>query len=93
MLTRDQILNAKDRTTEEVDVPEWGGKVCVSVMSGHARDKWESSLLDDKGNLLFTEKDIAALGKKSAAALTRVVAVARRLNRLGTQGLEEALGN
>lgn len=47
MLTRDQILSAEDRARELVEVPEWGGSVYVSVMSGTARDAWEAALLKD----------------------------------------------
>lgn len=114
MLTREQILAAKDRAREEVPVPEWGGTVFVSVMSGRARDAWEASLVDrDRspvfedmsaklaaacitdadGRLLFSAEDVVELSEKSAAALHRIVAVARRLNRLGAQGLEDAKGN
>lgn len=42
-LTKDDILNAKDLETEEVSVPEWGGTVLVSSISGHAKDKLELS--------------------------------------------------
>lgn len=41
MLSRDQILKHKDLKTEVVNVPEWGGDVIVSTMTGHARDAWE----------------------------------------------------
>lgn len=113
-LTREQILSAKDRESELVEVPEWGGSVYVTVMSGHARDAWEAALVDakgqpvledmsaklvaacltdQKGKALFTTADVAALAEKSSAALHRVVSVARRLNRLGTVGLEDAKGN
>lgn len=34
MLTKDQILTAQDLKTEVVEVPEWGGTVRVSEMSG-----------------------------------------------------------
>lgn len=114
MLSREQILAAQDRGREEVPVPEWGGTVFVSVMSGRARDAWEAGLVnadrepvfddmsaklaaacitDAEGRLIFTAEDVAALSEKSAAALHRIVAVARRLNRLGAQGLEDAKGN
>ena len=33
LLTRDEILAADDIKTEDVEVPEWGGDVRVSVMS------------------------------------------------------------
>lgn len=45
MLTREQILAAKDLPRELVNVPEWGGEVYVSTMTGSARDAWEASLL------------------------------------------------
>lgn len=45
MLNRDQILEAADLTTEVVAVPEWGGEVIVSAMTGAARDAWEQSLV------------------------------------------------
>lgn len=48
LLTRDQILGANDRKTETVPVPEWGGEVVVSVMSGEQRDAYESMLVDMK---------------------------------------------
>jgi hypothetical protein len=34
MLTIEQILAADDRKVEEVQVPEWGGSVCVRHLSG-----------------------------------------------------------
>jgi hypothetical protein len=48
MLTREQILKAKDLKTEVVQVPEWGGEVTIATMSGAARDEWEQSLVDNK---------------------------------------------
>lgn len=38
ILSKDAILGANDIKTEVVPVPEWGGSVRVSVMSGLARD-------------------------------------------------------
>ena len=38
MLTKEQIFAARDLQTEDVDVPEWGGAVRVSVMSGKTRE-------------------------------------------------------
>lgn len=116
-LSRDAILSADDAKRELVSVPEWGGDVFVSTMSGSARDSWEQSLIirkgnktepnmenmrarlviatvvDENGNRLFTDADVAALGKKSAAALERVCKVAQRLNGIGDVELEELKGN
>lgn len=44
ILTRKQILEADDRTKVIVKVPEWGGEVIISSMSGKMRDAWEQSL-------------------------------------------------
>lgn len=114
ILSRDQILGATDRPFEDVEIPEWGGTVRVSTMSGTARDAFEQSvldedrkpdltnmraklvarcLIDEAGQTIFSEADVAALGAKSATALERVVKVAERLNRLGSKQLEEIRGN
>lgn len=49
LLTKDQILNADDRATKEVDVPEWGGSVSISAMCAAERDAFEAGMLDNKG--------------------------------------------
>ena len=111
---REKILRAQDTARELVEVPEWGCSVYVAVMSGHARDAWEASMIDAKGEPVladysaklaaativdeagkpvFSTADIAALSAKNSAVLKRVVAVARRLNRLGTDAVEDAKGN
>jgi len=116
-LNRDQILEASDLKTETVAVPEWGGDVIVSSMTGATRDSWEQSLVlnvggkssvnmenmrarlvvatvvDESGNRLFTDADVAQLGAKSGAALERVCKVAQRLNGLTDADLEDVKGN
>ncbi|WP_337219400.1 hypothetical protein [Vibrio parahaemolyticus] len=47
---------------------------------------------DENGVRLFTDADIDALGKKSAAAIDKVFAVSCRINGLTKQDVEE-LGN
>lgn len=49
LLTREEILTADDMEYQDVDVPEWGGTVRVSMMSGRARDRYEASLYKDQG--------------------------------------------
>lgn len=113
LLTKEAILAANDRRTQDVEVPEWGGTVRVSTMSASERDKWEAEtyggdkpntqdfrarfvalcLVDDKGERMFSEKDIAALGKKSAAALHRVFKAAQALNALTDAEVEAIEGN
>lgn len=60
-LTRDQILQANDLAKELVPVPEWGGDVWVRGMTGAERDKFEASIVQQKGqrnssfNLVMTD--------------------------------------
>lgn len=41
-LNRNQILAASDVQIERVSVPEWGGDVCIRVLSGSQRDKLDA---------------------------------------------------
>lgn len=114
LLTKEQILNSQDGKTIDIDVPEWGGSVTISTMSGFARDQFEGSLVgknggtnisniraklaaativDEAGNLLFTDKDVAALGKKSSAALDRVFEASQKLNKISDGDVEELAKN
>ena len=49
LLKRDDILNALDIALEEVEVPEWGGSVFVKGLTGAERDKFEASLVIERG--------------------------------------------
>lgn len=52
-----------------------------------------SCLVDEKGVLLFNEKDIVALGKKSAKALDMIFAKAQSLNGIGDTEIDELAKN
>lgn len=52
-----------------------------------------ASVIDDKGNLMFTEDDIAKLGKKSCAALDRIFEESQKLNRIGDKEIESLAKN
>jgi hypothetical protein len=43
ILTRDEILAAKDHKIEPIEVPEWGGSGFVKSLSGTDRDRLESA--------------------------------------------------
>lgn len=45
LLTRDAILQRDDIVRETVPVPEWGGEVMITTMTGAQRDAWEQSLV------------------------------------------------
>lgn len=46
-LTKEQILEADDLPTRDVEVPEWGGKVRVRSMTANERDRWENKMFAD----------------------------------------------
>lgn len=48
LLGRNQILDAKDLTTEDVPVPEWGGEVRIRMLTGEERDAFEASMVELK---------------------------------------------
>lgn len=45
VLKREQILNADDMKYEYVEVPDWGGTVCLKTLTGTERDKFEASMV------------------------------------------------
>jgi hypothetical protein len=51
------------------------------------------TVVDEDGNRIFSDEDAEALGKKSAAALDRIFAVAQRLSGLRPEDVEELAGN
>ncbi|RQV39119.1 hypothetical protein DF027_21265 [Burkholderia cenocepacia] len=59
-LNRDQILCALDLPVESVGVPEWGGDVLVSVMSGAARDALMNTLATPQSSSRFQAIMIAS---------------------------------
>ncbi len=44
LLDREAILGAKDAHQEVVNVPEWGGNVCIRAMSGAERDDFRAAI-------------------------------------------------
>lgn len=53
-LDKSQILEAKDREYDYVDVPEWGGEVRIQSLSAQERDDYHEHLVelevDQEGN-------------------------------------------
>lgn len=49
LLTKEQIFESDDNEYVDVEVPEWGGTVRVQVMTGWARDKYETGLYQNRG--------------------------------------------
>lgn len=49
-LSKEAILAADDILTEEVYVPEWKGTVIVCGLTGAAKDAYDKSIIEIKGN-------------------------------------------
>lgn len=52
-----------------------------------------ATVVDEDGNLIFSDNDVVALGKKSAAALERVAKVAQRISGMDPNAVEESAEN
>jgi hypothetical protein len=44
LLTREQILAARDVAARELDIPEWGGRIRLRAMTGVDRDEYMTAL-------------------------------------------------
>lgn len=51
------------------------------------------TLVDDKGERIFTDEQAEALGRKSGRVLDRLFDVAQRLNKMRKQDVEDVKGN
>jgi hypothetical protein len=65
-LSRTDILEASDITTETLDVPEWNGAVRIRGLTGDQRDRYEQSIVTMRGNRVLP---------KFAGARARLVAL------------------
>lgn len=60
-LSKEQILAAKDWTSEVVAVPEWGGDVHIRAMSGAERDAFRSAIEGEQREVGKFEASLLAL--------------------------------
>lgn len=73
---------------EESTIEGRGKNRRVSLMNFRAK-LVVRSVVDESGRRVFDDADVAALGRKSAAALNRVVEVAQRLAGITEEDVEE----
>jgi hypothetical protein len=86
-------LRAAERDEYEASMVQQRGKdVNVNIKNIRAR-LVTLTCVNDKGERLFTEADVALLGQKSAAALERVYEVAARLSTIDESAVEALAGN
>jgi len=68
---------------------EWGGNVGPNIRASLL----VRTIVDDKGERLFTDEDVMALGDKSGAVLAELHAVASRLSGITASDQEELAKN
>ncbi|RKZ99312.1 MAG: hypothetical protein DRQ47_11270 [Gammaproteobacteria bacterium] len=69
------------------------GKNGTSNMSNIRSKLVASSIVDEKGDLMFTDADIIKLGKKSSIALDRIFTAAQSLNKITDDDVDELAKN
>lgn len=86
-------LTGKERDAFEQSIVVLSGKT-TKVNLANVRAKLVAlTVVDDKGERIFSEKDAEALGDKSAAALDRIYDVAQRLSGLSREDIDELAQN
>jgi hypothetical protein len=89
-----QGLTGTERDAFEDEAVQTKGKK-ISVNMRNIRAKLAAkSIVDRKGGeRIFTDRDVIALGKKSAAPLDRVFSVAQKLSGISVEDIEELAKN
>lgn len=68
------------------------GQTREIIMKGIRAKLVARSLIDDKGDRLFTDAQVETLGKKNATVLDRLFAIAQRLSGLSKDDVEKLAG-
>ena len=84
-------LDGKDRDAFEASLVMQNGEA-VNLANIRARLA-ALCIVDEAGERLFSDADMAALGRKSGAALDRVFSVAQRLSGMSDAAVKELQGN
>ncbi len=92
-MVRVKSLTGSERDGLEASMIEGKGKN-ANVNLANLRAKLVArSIVDESGNRIFEDADIASLGRKSAAALNRVYEVAQRLSGITQEDVDELTKN
>lgn len=86
-------LTGAERDAFEASVVETRGKSVKANIKNIRAKLVALTVIDDKGNRIFSEKDVEQLGQKSAIALNKVFEVSQRLSGLRPEDMEELSKN
>lgn len=84
-----RALTGTERDAFEASMVDQRGKSRTINLKNLRARLCALTICDEEGNRLFSDADVEELGKKSAAALTRVFEVAQRLSGLSQEDVEE----
>lgn len=87
------VMSGLDRDDFEASMIQQRGKSQVQNLSNVRAKLAVRTLKDKDGARIFQDADAQALGAKSGAELQRVFEVARKLNRLSNEDVEELAKN
>lgn len=86
-------LTAAERDAFEQSIVETRGKNTRMNLKNIRAKLVAMTVVDEQGDRIFSDEDAELLGKKSAAALDRIFAVAQRLSGLRPEDVDELAGN
>jgi hypothetical protein len=90
---RVRSISGAERDAFEQAIVTRKGKNVTTNMANIRAKMVALSLVDESGQRLFSDSDVVALGRKSAAALDRVFSVAQRLAGLTDTDVDELAEN
>lgn len=90
---RVKTLNGAERDSLEQSMIDKKGKDSSMNMANFRAKLCSKTIVDEAGKRLFSDIDIADLGRKSGAALQRVFNVASRLSGFSSNDIEELTKN
>lgn len=90
---RVRAISGTERDTFEQTIVTRRGKNVQTNLANIRAKMVALCVVDEAGQRLFNDSDVAALGKKSAAALDRVFTVAQRLAGLTDEDVDELAEN
>lgn len=89
VLVRGMTAGERDRLELEMARDTREGELSANIRARHAA----ACIVDDKGEPIFLEEDVEALGRKSGAAMGRVYAKIMALSAVTGGDVEDAAGN
>jgi len=86
-------MSSSERDAFEASMIDSKGKGDSKRLANFRARFVASCIVDEDGNRLFSNKDIVDLGKKSSAPISRLFDVARKINGMTDEDIEEIEGN